>query len=119
MADAKIRDGTARGDDTVVDTDQFENDDGATPVQFKTSLAVLRREFPELVSRYERHYEGRTNASSVYRKALARRVRLLQEVYGFPVATSRASGTRQRNGAPSSGPRVRAHGVSRPASPAA
>ncbi len=83
-------------------------------------LAVLRREFPELVSRYEQHYGKRTNASSAYRKALARRIRLLQEVYGFPVAPSHASGTRQRNRAPTSGPRRgRARSVSRPTSPAA
>jgi DNA repair photolyase len=46
-------------------------------------LPLLRREFPGIVARYERHYATSANASRAYTSALARRIRLLQEVYGF------------------------------------
>lgn len=46
-------------------------------------LPLVRQEFPDLAPRYERHYAGRTNASRAYTRALARRIRLLQEAYGF------------------------------------
>ena len=46
-------------------------------------LPLLRREFPDLAPRYERHYGGRANASRAYSRALARRIRLLREAYGF------------------------------------
>ena len=46
-------------------------------------LPLLRREFPGIAARYERHYATSANASRAYTSALARRIRLLQEVYGF------------------------------------
>jgi DNA repair photolyase len=47
-------------------------------------LPVLRREFPELVARYERRYAGKQHAGKDYEKALARRIRTLQQAFGFP-----------------------------------
>jgi DNA repair photolyase len=52
-------------------------------------LPLLRREFPALAPRYERHYADRTNASRTYTRALARRIRLLQEAFGLPHAHDR------------------------------
>jgi len=46
-------------------------------------LPLLRREFPGIVAHYQRHYATSANASRAYTSALARRIRLLQEVYGF------------------------------------
>ena len=46
-------------------------------------LPLLRREFPGIVVRYQRHYATSANASRAYTSALARRIRLLQEVYGL------------------------------------
>ena len=46
-------------------------------------LALLRREFPALAPRYERHYADRNNTSRAYQRALGRRVRLLKEAFGF------------------------------------
>jgi DNA repair photolyase len=46
-------------------------------------LPLLQREFPDLAARYAQHYEGRTNASRAYTRALARRIRLLREAYGM------------------------------------
>jgi DNA repair photolyase len=48
-------------------------------------LPTLRREFPELVARYERGYGRSQRAGKDYERALARRICLLQEAYGFPV----------------------------------
>lgn len=48
-------------------------------------LPVLRREFPELLARYERRYGSRQGVGPDYERALTRRLRLLQEAYGFPV----------------------------------
>jgi DNA repair photolyase len=47
-------------------------------------LPMLRREFPELVSRYERRYAGKQHAGKEYERALARRIRTLQQAFGFP-----------------------------------
>ncbi len=47
-------------------------------------LPVLRREFPELVARYERSYAGNQHAGRDYEGALARRIRTLQQAFGFP-----------------------------------
>jgi DNA repair photolyase len=47
-------------------------------------LPVLRREFPDLVSRYERRYGARVHAGKDYEQALERRLRSLQEAFGFP-----------------------------------
>jgi len=46
-------------------------------------LPLLHEQFPMLAPRYERHYNGRNNASREYKKALERRLRLLREAYGF------------------------------------
>ena len=47
-------------------------------------LPVLRREFPELVARYERRYGRSDHAGKDYEGALARRIRTLQQAFGFP-----------------------------------
>jgi DNA repair photolyase len=47
-------------------------------------LPHFRREFPELAARYERHYGTGARASRAYTRALGRRIRLLQEIHGFP-----------------------------------
>jgi DNA repair photolyase len=47
-------------------------------------LPVLRKEFPELVARYERRYAGTQHAGKDYERALARRIRTLQQAFGFP-----------------------------------
>jgi DNA repair photolyase len=47
-------------------------------------LPLLRREFPDLASRYENHFAGRYNASRPYQRALDRRLALLREAFGFP-----------------------------------
>lgn len=52
-------------------------------------LPVLAREFPALVARYEQRYGSRINAGKDYEKALARRLRTLQEAFGFPIARMR------------------------------
>jgi DNA repair photolyase len=57
-------------------------------------LPLLRQEFPELVTRYERAYGNRQHAGKDYEKALARRIRTLQEAFGFPTI-SRRDGDRQ------------------------
>jgi DNA repair photolyase len=46
-------------------------------------LAQLRREFPELIRRYERHYARSSNAAASYQVALRRRIRSLQEEFGL------------------------------------
>ena len=53
------------------------------PVARPRLLALLHRELPDLARRYEAHYANRANARREYTSALARRVRLLREVYGF------------------------------------
>ena len=50
-------------------------------------LPVLSREFPELVPRYQRRYGSQTNVARDYHKALTRRIRALQEAFGFPVSS--------------------------------
>ncbi len=47
-------------------------------------LPVLRREFPDLVARYERCYAGNQHPGKAYEKALTRRIRTLQQAFGFP-----------------------------------
>jgi len=69
-------------------------------------LPHFQQEFPELAARYRRHYGTGVRASRVYTRALARRLRLLQEAYGFPT---------KEGGLPARPPRP----VSRPVSPAA
>jgi DNA repair photolyase len=48
-------------------------------------LPHLEREFPELAERYRRHYAGKDHVSQSYQDALNRRLRALQQVYGFAV----------------------------------
>jgi DNA repair photolyase len=48
-------------------------------------LPHLEREFPELAERYRRHYAGNVHVKQSYQDALTRRLRLLQQAYGFPV----------------------------------
>jgi DNA repair photolyase len=61
-------------------------------------LPHLEREFPELAERYRRHYAGKDHVSQTYQDALTRRLRLLQQAYGFPVdeAGTREAGGRRR-----------------------
>jgi hypothetical protein len=54
-------------------------------------LALLRRELPDLARRYEAHYANRANARREYTRALARRIRLLQDVYGFAQSSDGAA----------------------------
>jgi len=48
-------------------------------------LPHLEREFPQLAERYRRHYAGKDHVSQSYQDALTRRLRLLQQAYGFAV----------------------------------
>ncbi len=48
-------------------------------------LPFLEQEFPQLAERYRRHYAGKDHVSQSYQDALSRRLRLLQQAYGFPV----------------------------------
>jgi DNA repair photolyase len=48
-------------------------------------LPLLEKEFPELAERYRRHYAGNVHVKQSYQDALTRRLRLLQQAYGFPV----------------------------------
>jgi DNA repair photolyase len=48
-------------------------------------LPLLEQEFPELAERYRHHYAGKDHVSQSYQDALTRRLRLLQQAYGFPV----------------------------------
>jgi len=48
-------------------------------------LPFLTKEFPALAERYRRHYAGKDHVSQSYQDALTRRLRLLQQAYGFPV----------------------------------
>lgn len=49
-------------------------------------LPLLRREFPELVARYEQRYGRSQRAGQDYEKALTRRLVTLQQAFGFPVS---------------------------------
>lgn len=55
------------------------------PTARQRFLAQIATEFPELLSRYERHFARSRNAEPAYRRALSRRLRGLQEEFGFPV----------------------------------
>lgn len=48
-------------------------------------LPVLRREFPEMVARYQRRYGAGDHAGKDFERALARRLRTLQQAFGFPL----------------------------------
>jgi DNA repair photolyase len=55
------------------------------PVARHRFLPVLAREFPALAERYARHYARREGVSPAYQRALAARLRALQERHGFPL----------------------------------
>jgi DNA repair photolyase len=69
-------------------------------------LPHLEREFPQLAERYRRHYAGRDHVSQGYQDALTRRLRLLQQAYGFAVD----EGMRRRRQLEGRAPRKRAPG---------
>jgi DNA repair photolyase len=48
-------------------------------------LPLLRREFPDLVARYQHRYGRTDHAGKDYERALSRRIRTLQEAFGFPI----------------------------------
>ena len=48
-------------------------------------LPMLEEQFPHLVARYRRAYEGRSGAPRDYARALAARIQKLQARFGFPV----------------------------------
>jgi len=48
-------------------------------------LPLLKRDFPELVERYERRYGTGIGVARQYQHALERRLMSLQEAFGFPV----------------------------------
>ena len=52
-------------------------------------LPLLEQEFPELAERYRRHYAGKDHVSQSYQDALTRRLRLLQQAFGFSVDEGR------------------------------
>jgi DNA repair photolyase len=54
------------------------------PTARKKFLGQIAAEFPELLSRYERHFLHSSNAEPAYRKALTRRLTKLQVEFGFP-----------------------------------
>ena len=54
------------------------------PTARKRFLAQIATEFPELLSRYERHFACSSNAEPAYRAALSRRLENLQKEFGFP-----------------------------------
>jgi DNA repair photolyase len=51
-------------------------------------LPYIEQEFPQLAERYRRHYAGKEHVSQSYQDALTRRLRALQQAYGFPDDTS-------------------------------
>jgi DNA repair photolyase len=55
------------------------------PTARKKFLAQIAAEFPELLSRYERHFSYSSSAEPAYRRALTRRLTRLQEEFGFPI----------------------------------
>jgi DNA repair photolyase len=59
------------------------------PVSRRRFWPTLRQEFPHLVERYRRCYGPRSYAKKAYISALIRRVRQLQQQYGFPVQSDR------------------------------
>jgi DNA repair photolyase len=61
-------------------------------------LPLLEQEFHELAERYRRHYAGKDHVSQSYQDALTRRLRALQQAYGFSVdeAGTRGAGGRRR-----------------------
>lgn len=56
------------------------------PVARAGFLPVLEREFPELIDRYRARFRDRETMDPGYTTALARRIRTLQRIHGFPVS---------------------------------
>ena len=54
------------------------------PTARRRFLAQIATEFPELLSRYQRHFSHSSNAEPAYRAALSRRLTKLQLEFGFP-----------------------------------
>jgi DNA repair photolyase len=52
-------------------------------------LPILEQEFPELAERYRRHYAGKVHVRQSYQDALTRRLRALQQAFGFSVEEGR------------------------------
>jgi DNA repair photolyase len=52
-------------------------------------LPFLEQEFPELAERYRRHYAGKVHVKQSYQGALNRRLRALQQAFGFSVEEGR------------------------------
>jgi DNA repair photolyase len=52
-------------------------------------LPLLEQEFPELAERYRRHYAGSVHVKQSYQDALNRRLRALQQAFGFSLEESR------------------------------
>jgi DNA repair photolyase len=52
-------------------------------------LPLLEQEFPELAERYRRHYAGKDHVSQSYQDALSRRLRALQQAFGFSLEEGR------------------------------
>jgi DNA repair photolyase len=48
-------------------------------------LPLLEQEFPQLAERYRRHYAGKDHVSQSYQDALTRRLRALQQAFGFSI----------------------------------
>jgi DNA repair photolyase len=61
-------------------------------------LPHLEREFPQLAERYRRHYAGKDHVSQGYQNALTRRLRLLQQAYGFQIDEGGGRRRRQLEG---------------------
>ncbi|HEX5819727.1 MAG TPA: radical SAM protein [Gemmatimonadales bacterium] len=53
------------------------------PAARRRFLPHLEQEFPELAERYRAHFGTHTSATRAYRRALSRRVRRLQQEFGF------------------------------------
>ncbi len=64
-------------------------------------LPFLIRQFPDLATRYQRHYAHRESVSPTYQRALSHRLRELQRIHGFP-PDSEMAGVRPRERNPAS-----------------
>ncbi len=59
------------------------------PVARAGFLPVLESRFPELVGRYQAGFHNRETLRPDYTQALARRIRTLQQIHGFPISAER------------------------------
>lgn len=57
------------------------------PAARRVFLAQLRREFPDMVARYERHYGASATAAAAYRDGLRNRLRALREEFKMEPAS--------------------------------